>query len=73
VHYYWLVKSDVRKPVAYGTLVALLLAWRLWYWLRTKNSRMPVSSDSFKDGLQHSPSMYRKHRSEEGPARSGRL
>jgi len=29
VHYYWLVKSDVRKPVFYGTIVALLLAYRL--------------------------------------------
>ena len=28
VHYYWLVKSDVRKPLFYGTLVALLLAYR---------------------------------------------
>jgi len=28
-HYYWLVKSDIRQPVLYGTLVALLLAWRL--------------------------------------------
>jgi sulfoxide reductase heme-binding subunit YedZ len=29
VHYYWLVKSDIRLPVLYGTLVALLLAWRV--------------------------------------------
>ena len=29
VHYYWLVKSDIRKPVFYGTLVALLLLYRL--------------------------------------------
>lgn len=28
VHYYWLVKSDVRKPVFYGALVGLLLVWR---------------------------------------------
>jgi len=28
-HYYWLVKSDVRQPMLYGTLVALLLAWRV--------------------------------------------
>jgi len=28
VHYYWLVKSDVRKPVFYGALVAVLLAYR---------------------------------------------
>jgi len=29
VHYYWLVKSDVRKPLFYGFLVAVLLLWRL--------------------------------------------
>ncbi len=28
IHYYWLVKSDVRQPVFYGALVALLLTWR---------------------------------------------
>jgi sulfoxide reductase heme-binding subunit YedZ len=28
VHYYWLVKSDIRLPVFYGTLVAMLLLWR---------------------------------------------
>jgi sulfoxide reductase heme-binding subunit YedZ len=29
VHYYWLVKSDVRKPVFYASLVAVLLAYRI--------------------------------------------
>jgi len=29
IHYYWLVKSDVRKPIEYGFLVGLLLLWRL--------------------------------------------
>lgn len=29
VHYYWLVKSDVRKPLFYGALVTLLLALRV--------------------------------------------
>jgi sulfoxide reductase heme-binding subunit YedZ len=29
IHYYWLVKSDVRKPIFYGILAVLLLAWRL--------------------------------------------
>lgn len=28
VHYYWLVKSDIRAPVFYGVLVALLLLAR---------------------------------------------
>jgi methionine sulfoxide reductase heme-binding subunit len=36
IHYYWLVKSDVRKPVFYGALVAILLLWRLGVWLRKK-------------------------------------
>jgi sulfoxide reductase heme-binding subunit YedZ len=29
VHYYWLVKSDIRLPVLYGVLVAALLLYRL--------------------------------------------
>ncbi len=33
VHYYWLVKSDVRKPLFYLGLVVLLLAYRLAVWL----------------------------------------
>lgn len=33
IHYYWLVKSDVRKPLFYGALVAMLLLWRLAAWL----------------------------------------
>jgi len=32
VHYYWLVKSDVRKPLFYGALVGILLLWRLGDW-----------------------------------------
>jgi sulfoxide reductase heme-binding subunit YedZ len=29
VHYYWLVKSDVRVPVRFGVIVAVLLGYRL--------------------------------------------
>ena len=42
IHYYWLVKSDVRKPVFYGVLVGILLAWRVWSWLAKK--RAPVEA-----------------------------
>ena len=28
VHYYWLVKSDIRLPALYGSLVGVLLAYR---------------------------------------------
>ena len=38
MHYYWLVKSDIRKPLFYGSLVAILLAWRLLDWLSRRNA-----------------------------------
>jgi len=45
VHYYWLVKSDVRKPVMYGTIVGLLLAFRLgaWWIARRRDSVRPAA------------------------------
>jgi methionine sulfoxide reductase heme-binding subunit len=42
VHYYWLVKSDVRKPVFYGALVAILLLWRLASWISKRRSQAPA-------------------------------
>jgi methionine sulfoxide reductase heme-binding subunit len=30
IHYYWLVKSDVRLPLLYAAILALLLGYRLW-------------------------------------------
>lgn len=35
VHYYWLVKADVRRPIAYGVVIGALLGTRLW-WGRVK-------------------------------------
>ena len=29
IHYYWLVKSDIRMPLLYGAILALLLVYRL--------------------------------------------
>ena len=39
IHYYWLVKSDVRKPVMYGAMVALLLVYRAGVWIQGRRSR----------------------------------
>src|SRR5687768_15889574 len=36
VHYYWLVKSDVRQPLLYGALVGILLLWRVAAWVVTR-------------------------------------
>lgn len=35
IHYVWLVKSDIRTPVTYGAIVAILLGFRL-YWARRR-------------------------------------
>ena len=42
IHYYWLVKSDVREPVFYGALVAILLLWRLGSWFSRRKSQPSV-------------------------------
>src|SRR6266404_2207602 len=42
IHYYWLVKSDVRKPLFYGALVGILLLWRLGDWFFKRRSQAPV-------------------------------
>lgn len=38
VHYLWLVKADISRPLAYGVVVGALLGLRL-YWLRVKAQR----------------------------------
>jgi sulfoxide reductase heme-binding subunit YedZ len=30
VHYLWLVKADTRQPLIYGSILGILLAYRLW-------------------------------------------
>jgi sulfoxide reductase heme-binding subunit YedZ len=36
IHYIWLVKKDIRKPVIYATILSVLLGYRLivWGWAR---------------------------------------
>ncbi|GAC1627797.1 MAG: protein-methionine-sulfoxide reductase heme-binding subunit MsrQ [Candidatus Acidiferrum sp.] len=42
IHYYWLVKSAVLRPLTYGAIVAALLAWRLFDWSRRRKKAVPV-------------------------------
>lgn len=30
LHFWWLVKSDIREPALYAGVLAMLLGWRLW-------------------------------------------
>jgi sulfoxide reductase heme-binding subunit YedZ len=43
LHYLWLVKADIRYPVRYAIAVGLLLLFRVWAALR---SRQPVTQVS---------------------------
>ncbi|MGB8694264.1 MAG: protein-methionine-sulfoxide reductase heme-binding subunit MsrQ [Steroidobacteraceae bacterium] len=38
-HYWWQVKKDIREPLIYVALLALLLGWRLWRRQRSATSR----------------------------------
>jgi methionine sulfoxide reductase heme-binding subunit len=42
IHYYWLVKSAVIKPLIYGAIVAVLLLWRVGNAWARKNSQAPL-------------------------------
>lgn len=39
IHYYWLVKSDERKPLQYAAILAVLLLWRLGTWFNGRTKR----------------------------------
>lgn len=36
LHFWWIVKSDIREPLLYAGILALLLGWRLWRWLASR-------------------------------------
>lgn len=44
IHYYWLVKSDVRLPLLYFGILVVLLAYRLGAWLRDKRNRRTTAA-----------------------------
>jgi methionine sulfoxide reductase heme-binding subunit len=42
IHYYWLVKSDIRLPAMYGAFVGILLAYRAIVWAVNRRPRAEV-------------------------------
>jgi sulfoxide reductase heme-binding subunit YedZ len=36
IHYWWLVKADIRDPLKYGAILAVLLGYRIAVWARPK-------------------------------------
>ena len=43
LHYWWLVKADVRSPLAYAVVVSVLLGVRVWWWAR-KRAAVPAAA-----------------------------
>jgi sulfoxide reductase heme-binding subunit YedZ len=39
IHYYWLVKSDVRLPLMYGAILLVLMLYRAVIWVRGYSTR----------------------------------
>lgn len=37
-HYWWQVKADIREPLLYASVLALLLGWRMWHRQRRRAS-----------------------------------
>ncbi|MDX1252521.1 MAG: sulfoxide reductase heme-binding subunit YedZ [Gammaproteobacteria bacterium] len=44
VHYLWLVKKDLREPLIYAALLALLLGYRWWLKQRQASSRQSTAT-----------------------------
>ena len=44
VHYWWQVKSDIRMPLLYGTVVAVLLGYRMIYAVRKGPAAAPIKA-----------------------------
>jgi len=42
IHYLWLVKADIRKPLEYGAVLAVLLGYRVAVWLMAFRKKRPA-------------------------------
>ena len=42
VHYLWKVKADRQRPLIYATILAVLLAARVWAWYAGRRRRPPT-------------------------------
>jgi methionine sulfoxide reductase heme-binding subunit len=51
IHFVWLVKADLRRPLTYGAILAVLLAFRIAIWAMAKSRSQalaPVLTDAAK-------------------------
>jgi methionine sulfoxide reductase heme-binding subunit len=43
IHYLWLVKADIRKPLEYGAILAALLSYRVLVWILPKSANRNIA------------------------------
>lgn len=43
VHFMWLVKADLRRPLTYGAVLVVLLAFRIFLWIKARLSSRPTA------------------------------
>jgi methionine sulfoxide reductase heme-binding subunit len=55
LHYFWLVKKDIRAPLVYGTILLVLLGARVWYARRTTGQRTAPRPHVPRSELNSSP------------------
>jgi sulfoxide reductase heme-binding subunit YedZ len=49
IHYWWLVKSDIHKPLQYAVIVGLLLLWRVADWIIQRPTKAATSPAGRRD------------------------
>jgi len=42
IHFYWLVKSDITRPLLYGAILLTLMLFRAAIWIRPKPGTAPA-------------------------------
>jgi sulfoxide reductase heme-binding subunit YedZ len=46
IHYLWLVKSAIYRPMAYGVTLAVLLLWRLVDWTMRRGAKLSTAANA---------------------------
>jgi sulfoxide reductase heme-binding subunit YedZ len=44
IHYLWLVKADTRPPLLYAAILAVLLGYRIWIYVRPRFAQLRLTS-----------------------------
>ena len=70
VHYYWLVKSDIRKPLGYGIIVLLLLGYRLAVFRKERWPKPASAARSFPAARESKRATGTTERIEVGESRA---